>query len=202
MGTPWRVPPTLWRGQTVAVLASGPSLLPSVVEAVRQSGAPALVTNNSYQMAPWAALLVANDASWWDVHYRDALRFPGLKYSASDPPYEGVLTQRITGAEGYDPDPECLRTGGNSGYTAVHIAAQAGAKRVLLCGMDMRGGHWHSDHPRPLRTTPPSTYRRWIERFATLAPELDRISVEVINCTPGSALDVFPRMRLEDALAG
>lgn len=201
MATPWRVPPHLWRGQTVVVMASGPSLLPSVVEAVRLSGVPTVVTNNTHSAAPWASLLVANDQAWWDVHRDGALAFPGLKYSASDPPIEGVLTQRITGAEGYDPDPECVRHGGNSGYTAVHIAAQAGARRILLCGMDMRGGHWHPDHPRPLRTTPPATFARWIERFAILAPALERIGVEVIDCTPGGALAAFPRATLEDVLS-
>jgi hypothetical protein len=200
MAIPWRVPPNLWQGQTVVVMASGPSLLPSVVEAVHQSGAIALVTNNTHKLAPWARMLIANDASWWDVHRDEAMQFPGLKYSASDPPIDGVLTQRITGAEGYDPDPDCLRTGGNSGYTAVHIAAQAGASRVLLCGFDMRGGHWHPDHAKPLRTTPPSSYERWIARFATLAPELERIGVEVINCTERSALGCFSRAKLEDVL--
>lgn len=202
MATPWRVPSTLWQGRTVVVMASGPSLLPSVVEAVHLSGAPTLVTNSTHLAAPWATLLVANDASWWDVHYHEAMAFLGLKYSASDPPYEGVLTQRITGAEGYDPDPECLRTGGNSGYTAVHIAAQAGARRILLCGMDMRGGHWHPEHRPPLRTTPSPTFARWIERFATLAPALERIGVDVVNCTPGSAIKCFRSAPLEEALDG
>jgi hypothetical protein len=190
MSTMWRVPP-LWQGQTVVVMASGPSLTPQQVRLVAEAGHPAVATNNSYRMCPQAQALVANDARWWQQHPK-ALDFAALKISCDVPPHPEVLTQRITGVEGYDPDPECVRTGGNSGYTAVHIAAQAGAARILLLGFDMRGGHWHREHAPPLRATPPETYARWIRRFRTLAAALQQRGVEVVNCTPGSALDAFP----------
>lgn len=201
MATPWSVP-LMWQGRTVVVMASGPSLTPPVVELVRRSSAPVLVTNNTHQAAPWADMLYAADLQWWEVHREATRAFKGLKVSASDPPYEEVKSLRITDAEGYDPDPECIRTGGNSGYACVHIAAQAGAKRILLCGFDMRGGHWHPDHERPLRTTPPITYDRWIARFGTLAPEMRARGIDVVNCTPRSALRCFPLADLEGCLDG
>lgn len=190
----------MWSGQTVAVLASGPSLSLEQSQQVAAAGIPAVVTNNTYQRAPGAALLYAADASWWHEN-REALAFPGLKVSAQDVPSAAVLTLRMTGADGYDPDPECLRTGGNSGYASVHIAAQAGAKRILLLGFDMRAsGHWHGEHPKPLRRTPQPTYERWIARFEGLAVELAQRGVDVINCTPGSALQCFRALPLAAAL--
>lgn len=192
----WAVPP-LWRGQTVAALASGPSMSAEVAEQVRRAGIPAVVVNNTFRLAPWAQMLYAADTEWWQ-HTQDARKFAGLKVSVdSGAPIKGVHLLRPTGDTGFDPDPTCIRTGGNSGYQAVHVAAQAGAARILLCGFDMRGEHWHTRHQHPMRETGPDTYRRWIERFETLK----LCPAEIVNCTPGSALRCFKEQSLEDALA-
>lgn len=150
-------------------------------------------------------MLYAADAAWWTVHAQTALRFAGLKVTAHDSvPYRQVMELRNTGKEGFDPDPAAVRTGGNGGATAVHIAAHGGAARILLCGFDMRGAgrHWHGEHPAPLRSTSEHTFRKWIERFELLAAELKSRGIEVINCTPGSALQCCPFMDLEEALRG
>lgn len=185
------------------MLASGLSMTAAVAAAVRAAGAPAVVTNDTFELAPWADMLVANDAAWWVNRAQDALKFPGLKVSANDNcRFPQVLGLRSTGSEGFDPDPGCVRTGGNSGQTAAHIVAQGGARCVLLCGFDMRPtGHWHGPHPQPLRNTTPPTYSKWIRRFGTFAVEMQKRGIEVLNCTPGSALKCFPFVLLEDALA-
>jgi hypothetical protein len=64
----------------------------------------------------------------------------------------------------------------------------------------MRGGHWHKKHESPLRDHGEGIYPRWIKRFATLAGPLAARGIEVINCTPGSALTTWPFMPLEQAL--
>lgn len=195
----WSVP-RMWAGRTVAILASGPSMTPAVAEAVRAAGIPAIVVNTTHRLAPWADLLYAADEAWW-MHpdNRDALQFAGLKVSVGVVP--GVLRLRNGGNVGFDPDPQSLRTGGNSGYQALHIAVHAGAARVLLCGFDLRGCHWHGPHPAPLRKTEPDVYTRWRERYATLLPALAERGVDVANVTPGSALSCFRRSVLEDELA-
>jgi len=193
----WRVP-LLWPGQTVAVLASGPSMTPQVADAVRS--VPSIVINDTFRLAPWAALLYAADDAWWQAN-PDALAFPGLKVTVGSVP--GVEQLRNSGSTGFDPNPECLRTGGNSGYQGVHIAAQAGAARILLCGFDMtalKGAHWFGPHRHGLVNTAPETYARFIRRFADLKAALDARGVEVINCTPGSALKCFPFADLADIL--
>ena len=173
----------------------------SVAEAVRLADVPAIAINNTFRLAPWADMLYAADTEWWE-NTPDALKFAGLKVSVSGGIGPSVLGLRTTGTTGFDPDPECLRTGGNSGYQAVHIAAHAGADRILLCGFNMGGVHWHGPHQRPLRTTMASTYESWIDRFATLAKAFsDRGGPQVINCTPGTALHCWPKMDLETALA-
>lgn len=194
----WTVP-RMWVGETVAVLASGPSMSKEVTDLVRRAGIPAIAVNNTYQLAPWAEMLYAADYQWWNEH-RDAFDFDGLKVTI------GTETPRIhrlerTGNEGFDPNPSCLRTGSNSGYQAIHIAAHAGASRILLCGMDMRGGHWHGAHPEPLKNASKEHYEFWAERkFSSLKTALDARDVKILNCTPDSAIKDFEFANLKDIL--
>lgn len=193
----WSVP-RMWEGRTVAILASGESMSQIVADQVLRADLPTIVVNSTYRLARWAALLYGADAQWWS-ETRAAREFPGLKVSVEEVP--GVMRLRHTGVSGFDPDPAALRSGGNSGYAALHLAVHAGAARVLLCGFDMRGGHWHGEHPHPLRNTIEEMYPRWIARFAELAHILAGRGVDVVNCTPDSALECFRCQGLEETLA-
>jgi hypothetical protein len=195
----WTVPP-MWAGQTVAILASGESMSKEVADSVRLLGVPTIAINTTVELAPWADMLYAADAAWWERHKAAAAQFSGAKVTCSDVSMPGVLRLRNTGKVGFDEDRSCVRTGGNGGYQAIHIAVHAGAARILLFGYDMRGGHWHGRHPEPLRNAGESIYGRWIPQYQVLAPILRARGVEVLNCTPGSALRVWPIVRLEEAM--
>lgn len=190
----------MWEGKTVAVIATGPSLTRKQVDAVRDL--PCIAVNDNaidvlrdgvmqFAMAPWADLLYAADYEWW-AQYPQARAFPGLKVTCMDSAERlGVLVLEQTGTKGFDPNPSCIRTGGNSGYQAVHVAIHAKAKRILLLGFDMHaknGAHWFGRHPPRLRNTEPESYPGWVERFEALKGR----GSEIINCTPGSALRCFP----------
>lgn len=195
----------MWENQTAVILASGESMSQEGADTVKRSGYRSIAVNNTFLLAPWADMLYASDYEWWSwaqVHKLCKLTaFHGYKVTLSDPRLPGVLKLKDGGMHGFDPDPGTLRTGGNGGYQAIHIAAHAGCNRILLCGFDMRGGHWHGVHPSPLREHGEGTFTKWIANFATLAPELAKRGIEVLNCTPGSALKVWPIVPLEEALA-
>ncbi len=170
----------------------------TVAQAVQQANIPALVINETHRLAPWADVLYAADSAWWAHRQDEALAFAGLKVTIDDcTPFPDVLLLKNSGREGFDADPSCLRTGNNSGYQAVHLAAHAGAARILLLGFDMRPGHWHAEHAAPLGTTNAATYERWTKRFESLATELANRNIDVVNCTPGSALACFRRSTLD-----
>lgn len=193
----WSVP-RMWEGQAVAVLASGPSMSQKIADRVKHL--PCIAINTTFRLAPWATMLYAADRAWWlHPEHGDAWQHPGMRVSIDDVP--GVRKLHNSGVLGFDPNPECVRTGGNSGYQAIHIAAHAGASRILLIGFDMRGGHWHGDHPQGLVNTVEETFHKWRGRFESLAASLPK-AVHVINCTPGSALRAFESMELEHALEG
>lgn len=217
MATPWIVPPKLWSGKTVLILASGPSLsqcLPSIRQVVGDPAVAAIAVNSTgidsdgpnglvSAAAPWADMLYGADVEWWGHYAQRALKFPRLKVTCSDNPFSAVLMLRITGNDGYDPTPGTIRTGGNSAYQALHIAAQAGAKRILLCGVDLHarnGSHHHGDHPSRLRNTSDSSFRNMIRRFRSLVDPMRALGVEVLNCSEDSDLDAFRKVPIEEAL--
>jgi hypothetical protein len=199
---PPRVSP-LCPGGTVVCLGSGPSLTVADVEYVRDKADAVIAVNDAVRLAPWADVLYACDAKWWFWHEKDEwlTTFRGLRY-ALDPVakrYPGVVVLRNTGDRGLELDPTGLRAGRNSGYQAINLAVHLGARRVILLGYDMHGGgggHWFGSHPDGSR--PP--YAICLQRFATLVEPLAAAGVEVINCTPKSALTVFPRAPLREVL--
>ena len=52
-------------------------------------------------------------------------------------------------------------------------------------------------HPEGLRRTERDTFEVWIRRMGTLADELSKRGVAVVNCTPGSALKCFAMSALD-----
>jgi hypothetical protein len=209
---PYATVPRLWPGGTVVCMASGPSLTAEDAEYVRGKVDGVIAVNTTYQMAPWADALVASDVRWWAWH-KGAKGFAGLKYATSrHVKWPGVQVLRNTGRDGLEREPNGLRHGLNSGYRAINLAVHFGAARILLLGYDMRRQetdaagrplpsrqqkeHWHGDHPVPSR----SSYKVFRACFETLVDPLREIGVEVINCTPGSALETFPQRDLRDVL--
>jgi hypothetical protein len=214
MTTPWEIPRD-WDGETVAVLASGPSMCMEVAETVRGRCRVIAVNNQAIPtqhavtgvvlpaLAPWADMLYAADAKWWMHHQVAALAFPGQKVTVRNVvPFPEVLSLQLSVAVPYDPRPAYVVPGGNSGYQAAHIAAQRGARRILLCGFDMRAvngaKHWFGDHPGNLNS--PQRYTTWVGNFGNLAKALAARKVELINCTPKGALTGMPRMSVAEAL--
>jgi hypothetical protein len=193
----WKIPRE-WAGRTAAVLASGPSMSAQAADKVHQRRLATVVVNNTFALAPWADILYAADSSWWN-HTSGARSFDGLKVSCEEVP--GILRLRNAGRIGYTDEPDCVHTYGNSGAQAIQIAAKAGASRILLLGFDMQGTHWHGSHPLPLRNSSQQLMRDWCEQMAQLATALAQRSIQVLNCTPGSALTCFPMASLERVLA-
>jgi len=185
-----------WRGRTVVCIASGPSLTEDACATVHASGHPVIVTNTTFRRAPWADVLLGFDLRWWK-EYADEVRkaFPGIKVSASQHVGKyGVQTLHGEAwASGFH----------NSGATAILVAAQAGARKVVLLGYDCQRiagrAHWHADHPPTM--TNAESISSWPRMFDRLAKVLGRShSCEVVNCSPGTALTCFRRSELKDEL--
>ena len=96
---------------------------------------------------------------------------------------------------------DAICTGFNSGYQVVNIASLAGATKIVLLGYDAKEGakkrrHFFGDHP----DNSSAPYEAMRRSFRAARPLLDALGIQVVNATPGSALDAFDRMSLEVAL--
>jgi hypothetical protein len=200
----------IWRGETCVVAASGPSLSCDVAGALLSvlAHVRVIAVNDAWLMTPWADLLYACDAAWWDQ--QKGTKFTGEKWSSHHANGNDKLEaarkyglKLIDGKteKGFSADPCCIHYGGNSGFQAVNLALLLGAKRIILVGFDMRQvgtrSHFFGDHPKPLRRT--SSYDRFISEFAFAAKTVPA-GVTVLNATPGSALKCFPMVDLTQAL--
>lgn len=187
-----------WAGETVACIASGPSLLQEDVDQVH-GRARVIAVNNNFSLAPWADALYASDYLWWE-HYLpqvDAAAFAGERWTMSESAAREMKLQLIKG-----PETSWLKRCINSGYHAIGLAKLKGAARIILLGYDFQdtGGrkHHHADHPKPMLNV--SSWAGRITAMNQLAHELKAGGIEAINCTRDTALTCFPRRGLAEAL--
>lgn len=151
-----------------------------------------MVTNSTFKIAPWADALYAMDRAWWKVYITEVrATFRGALYSAADMRDMKEVT-RLPRKEG---------TLGNSGAGAIDLAARAGARRIILLGYDCKYAddgrrHWFGDHPQQLGNA--GRIETWPSHFKAVRERL--ASLEIINCSRDTALDIFPRAALEEVL--
>lgn len=144
------------------------------------------VVNNCFELAPWADFLAATDVQWW-LKNPAARKFAGRKFSPNriGDGVEVIKTKLVASF--------C-----NSGVVGLEAAKRLGATRILMLGFDMGLGHYFGQYTNGLGNT--TAERRVVHhaQFASWA-KANR-DIEVLNCTPGSALQAFPMVRIEDVL--
>jgi hypothetical protein len=190
-----------WTG-TCVVAATGPSLTREVATACR--GYPAIAIKEAWRLFPDADVLFACDATFWD-YYRGVPEFRGEKWSVHDdrfsPKLEVAATYDLRLVEGrmepgFSTDSAAIHYGCNSGFQALNLAILFGAKRIVLVGFDMQGGHFFGKKPYRRAGTPFGLFLPQFERAAASMPT----GIEIVNATPGSVLKAFPPMDLAAAL--
>lgn len=201
-----------WTGFCI-VAAPGPSLTEDVAQACK--GFPVVAVNDAWRRIPWAEVLYACDRSWWDYH-QGCPGFVGEKWSSHGNAMHdnkldvaerfGINLVAGKDEEGFSLDPALIHYGSNSGFQAVNVALHLLGRprrgRIALVGFDMRmvdgKRHFFGEHPPGLRQTQDG-YQKWPLKFARAA-EMLPFGIEIVNCTPGSALTCFKAMDLRDAL--
>lgn len=208
-----------WRGETVALIAGGPSLTQDQIDQVREAKIKCIVVNDSYLRAPFADLLYFADSHWWTWQREGKIK-PG--YTLAD--WNNFKGQRCTiqnsGANvtdesvhmlrnrdfpihgvGLSKDPRVLVTGRNSGFQAFNLAILSGVKRILLLGYDAKKAedgktHWHAGHPIH---TPDAAYDLYRKAFSTVENEVAAMGIKVFNCSTYSTIG-FPKSTVAQAI--
>lgn len=168
-----------------AVLATGQSLSQAVADSVKDR-CQVVAVSDAYRLAPWAEAMASCDAAWWRNNPA-ALEFGGRKFTSA-PDFQGLSElERIQGVPSHT----------NSGLLGLMVAVQLGATKILMLGYDMHGTHFFGPHPAPLRNPNAARFEVFKRQFTNYRPR----GVEILNCTPGSALTAYPTADIDACLA-
>lgn len=201
-----------WSDKPLVLVASGPSAgavdFGAAVDRCRF-----FAVNESWRLCRrpdgtcFAAALYAADGAWWKAN-PSLPGFDGLKFTqdatigASDPDihrFELIADQhRLLLARAGE-----IGNGTNSGFQALNVALQFGARDIALVGYDLRidlGLHWHGAHGAGLNDPAADSTARWRRWLDAAAPQLEAIGARVVNLSPVSALTAYPKMTMDQWL--
>jgi hypothetical protein len=211
---------------TAVILATGPSLTPAVLETARKGQEQGkwsvygmnhvwrdfptldvfLACNKEYYETWWGRGLREHKAERWHWDLDTCIKF-GLNY--------------IPGKwkDGFSKDPSCIHYGHSSGFQVPQLAYHRGFRRLLLCGYDMRYAADYDGRTRRVGSSPRHYFGEYEDQALNHWPsvkvkdgvhvelidqfeKVKRINtdVEIINCSPGSAMTCFPFNTLEECL--
>lgn len=197
-----------WTGESVAIIASGPTAKKAKVSLL-QSRMRVIAIKKSVELASFADVVYGCDGPWWRS-VQGLPKFKGLKLA-----YEPTVCGSEWGIQKVDiKNPASdemlfektgvIGSGGNSGFQALNLALQFGASRVLLVGFDMRGdsgAHWYGRNNWMQANNPTDgVYGRWVRAMNSAALKIKAQGVSVANASDISALECFPKMPIEAAL--
>jgi len=179
--------------KSVLITACGPTLEPELVEQVKGT-LPLIAVSDTIRLFPWADEMLAIDRGWWErrsananVEASSARRWAGVKACQ----YYGDRFRLNRFVKSPMP---------TSGHGALMLAYSLGYRRMLLAGFTM-GGNNGSDHFFK-DTKFGNSFPHWVKRMRLLHEVYTRKGVEIVNCTPYSALDFIPFVPIKEAVSG
>lgn len=194
----WSVPP-LWRGETAFVLAGGPSVLSLDLSLL--AGRKVIAINSAWKTYPQADVLFFADGRWWKqfkpaftgmiVTTASEIGLPGIHVMEKVQPKEGLALARTKIA---------LRRTSVTG--AINLAVHFGCDRIVLLGVD--GGflngvrHNHDDrYPWPMVN---GCWDEHAAEFGQIAPSAKALGISILNASPESRIDVWPKVSFAEAI--
>ena len=193
----------MWKGETVAIIAGGPSVNQKQIDYIfNETTYKSIAINNSYQLAPKSDMLYFCDLRWYTWHKDNKLfiNFKGIRVTLKNNQGvpEDIHSLNNTGPIGLETDPTGLKTGSNSGYQVLNLCYHLQVKNIILIGYDMRvvngKTHWHKAHKH---TPSHKIYKtNLLPKMNNIIEPLKSAGINVLNCTPGSALECFTKVEL------
>lgn len=199
-----------WLGETVVVVASGPSAKDQPLETAR-GRCRFIVVNESWRLAPWADIHYACDYRYW--RFSEGWKaFEGMRVcldphacnKVRHPDWNIHLIQCAKNSDAIILDrPGTIGWGSNSGFGAINIAAQLGVKAMILVGFDMSlhaGLHWHGPHAPKLGNPRQANLSRWRRAIDGAAKPLESAGIKVYNTASITGLKAYEKLDFKSAL--
>lgn len=192
--------PRIWPNSTVYILGGGPGLLDNDLSSIH--GQRCIGVNNSTFLGDWVDVCWFGDLKWWGWHKERLKSYTGLIITCNTrmkkwSKMKVLLRGKVAGI---DTRPSHVSWNRSSGASAINLAYHFGAKRIILLGFDMRRidgkKNWHDDHKEKIH----DPFIRHLKSFSQIKKDAEHLGLEIINATPGSAINQFPIMTLKDAM--
>ena len=211
-GGEWEIQPH-YLGETIFVVASGPSLLKVNYELLR--GRKIICVNSSVEHFPFASFLYFGDGRWWAENKKKFGNFAGHVLSCS-----GLVTSKrvlkvsrlkpINPATGFSESRKGLASQRTSLQGGMNLAAhlcsdgKTAGKIVLVAadmGRDPETGISHGHKPHKWTNRPGNvTWDEQMRHLKWIAAPLQRKGIPVINTSMVSRIPWWPKMTLEKFL--
>jgi hypothetical protein len=201
----WSVPRE-WPGETVFIVAGGPSVRGQNLELLR--GRRVIVINSSIYAVPWADFLYFGDWRWWaEPNNRAAVAsFSGRVVTTSRlVSDQKVRLCRVTKPPGLSLAHDSLMQKFTSLTAATNLAAHlvGPGGTIVWLGADGKNAadgrtHHHQPHRWPQRN---DCYQKQLADLVTIVPSLRLMKISAFNASPGTAwAELLPVVKLEDML--
>lgn len=197
----WTIP-RLWHGDTCAIIGGGPSAKDIAIEDLRP--VRVIAVNMAFRLADWFDVAFYGDPQFPHRYGQGIERYPGLVVTVREEHIgrPGIKVVQRSLLTGLSKDPRRLMWNLNSGSCAINLATLLGAGKIILIGFDMQKVEGRNNyHDHYAKDNPTMDYGRPLGCFPAIARDLDALGVSCINTCLTSAIEVFPKMTLEEALA-
>ena len=172
--------------------------------------------NVAYLIGNWIDIILFGDDSFFLKHQKGLSEFPGLKVSCypkdRNIPWVKFLARDNRHPKGISINPKTVSWNLNTGSAAISIAVHTGAKRIILLGFDMKLDenevqHWHDLYGRRKswkernKSKPDGLpFERHLTGFPIIAKDAKMLGVEILNASPESAIQDFPKFTVKQLL--
>ena len=184
-----------WSGQTAVCIATGPSLTQQQVDTVRRASVRTIGINDIGIANDWIDIWYAADDQFWRAYSN--VQTDVLRVCAQPQTLVHGLADKLLSVKDAEKArkyiPGYAISGGHSGFQALQLAISLGSTRVYLLGYDCKpkGNLTNYFGTKCKALHRDSDYKSWPQFYRDLnIPE----GVEVLNATPGSAIDAYPRV--------
>lgn len=198
-------PELQWKGQDAYIIGGGPSLREFDFNRLR--GKNTIGCNSAFLLGSHiCSLCFFSDPMWFNSFFNALCQYGGrvVTHCEEIPDHQPWVWKMERRDEGLFHD--ALGFGGNTGCGAINLALVLGARRVFLLGFDCKVQadaqmNWHQHRCEPANTSA-ELFEKFRVGFQAVADQLFKFpGAEVINLGPDSALEMFPKMKLDEVLA-
>jgi hypothetical protein len=211
IGGPWTMNP-YWLGETVFVVASGPSIKRVNFELIR--GRKIICINSSFELVPFASIVYFGDGRWYNEHKVALNEFKGHRVTCSGLVKSKIVLRvnRFKPADGvgFHEHRDGLASQRTSLQGGMNMAAHLNSNdkikgKIVLIGADMGRdpvtgeSHGHKPHRWPSRAGN-ITWDEQMRHLKWIVKPLQDRGIEVFNTSLGSRIPWWPKISLEEFL--